>query len=380
MPASQGTISVVLSIEDSTVLAQYMGLVESDDRTSTQQRRCDSPVFTVKLFRTLDDACNSIDRLFSSVDGAGAILVSDQLVHEALKTVSTAWELTSVADEIRSKYAKNLFAMVAVMHSPSRIPNIDLALPDNCSPEEWSDALTVLCERLNYFARPLKRDRPSGIEVRPIRNQIELYESYRLRYIVYRIMGYLNEMIQNTGTHLEVHWCDTISLHFGAFVKAGGRDELIGTSRLILTEPIISNYRGWTRSIVDKNPALEHLFELQRQLYAQWKLPIFHTLKQLNEDIRDVALGRKIFGELSRVIVAPKWRGIGLSHDLVQAAIEAAREKGVDTLLLECLEIHEDFYRQQFAFESMGYSSEVLSIGKTMVGMVRKLTVSESAT
>src|SRR5262249_19270473 len=175
-----------------------------------------------------------------------------------------------------------------------------------------------------------------------------------------------------SGANLELDWFDTIALHFAAFCAKGYRTQLVGTSRVIATSGSDPRYASWTKSIAQSHQGLRRLFDRQRQQFAMWKLPIFHTL-DLDDQIHCVSLDSAPAAELSRVVVHQEWRGIGLSSELVNMAIAKADAYGVQHVFLECLEIHEEYYNK-FGFTSLDQTGEVIGIGKTMVGMRRTVT------
>ena len=87
--------------------------------------------------------------------------------------------------------------------------------------------------------------------------------------------------------------------------------------------------------------------------------------------MKEAAVSPCPWAELSRVIVAPEWRGCGLSRDLIKLVIDTADRMNVERVLLECLEIHKAMY-EGVGFTILGQRGEVMGIGKTMIGMQRK--------
>ncbi len=97
-------------------------------------------------------------------------------------------------------------------------------------------------------------------------------------------------------------------------------------------------------------------------------MPIFHS-QNLSGILRRSIESNEVYGELSRVIVAEDYRGGGLSRQLVEFALHEATKAGVNHLFLECLEFHEDLYRQ-FGFRRMeGKRGNVIGVNKTMIAM-----------
>jgi predicted GNAT family N-acyltransferase len=103
------------------------------------------------------------------------------------------------------------------------------------------------------------------------------------------------------------------------------------------------------------------------------ELPIFHS-QNLGRVMKQAIEADEVCGELSRVIVAEDFRGGGLSRKLVEFAVQEAARAGVTRLFLECLELHEELYRQ-FGFEKIeGAKASVIGVNKTMIAMQRRLT------
>ena len=78
------------------------------------------------------------------------------------------------------------------------------------------------------------------------------------------------------------------------------------------------------------------------------------------------------WAELSRVIVCPKWRGLGLSKKLIRFVLKELGQLGVDSIVLECLEIHVPLY-ERLGFSSLNQRGASFGIAKTMVGMSTRL-------
>ena len=151
---------------------------------------------------------------------------------------------------MRDEFASYRYVSLAVSPHPARIPDNDLMLPLKCSMEDWISGLQLLVDRLTYYCTPPRRERPAGLDVRPILTLGELLEACKLRYCVYRIMGYLEEEFYDTGCQIELTWCDSISIHFGAFLQSPpSAPKLIATVRLILTRDEDPTVVEWTRAI-----------------------------------------------------------------------------------------------------------------------------------
>ena len=328
--------------------------------------------FEIEYVQTLEQARTKLNDLFQKAPEARCILLSDILV-DADVTLRSEWVATSALKELRDAFASYHYVSLAVSPHPARIPDNDLMLPLKCSMKDWISGLQLLVDRLNYYCKPPRREEPAGLDVRPIRTLGELLDACKLRYRVYVIMGYLEKEFYDTGCQIELTWCDTISVHFGAFLQSPPlAPKLIATARLILTRDENPTFVEWTHAIARTRHELVSFLNWQQTQFAQFRLPIFHTLP-LNKEMLESAVSPYPWAELSRVVVAPEWRGCGLSSKLIKLVIDTADQMNVERVLLECLEIHKAMYEGVgFTILEKGQRGEVMGIGKTMIGMQRR--------
>jgi len=197
----------------------------------------------------------------------------------------------------------------------------------------------------------------------------QLLSCFELRYSIYDVMGYLSKEIASSGLGLEVDFHDGISLHFLALDTA--TQEVAATLRLVLPnqpwgvcasvgpefrEAFLVQQR-WFRRLAEfiKSPALQRklldagagaLPMLQNARVSQkWQKPISDGLNGV---------------EISRCVVPPKFRGLGLSRTLLHQALAAAFELGRRTVFAECVPSHVPMY-QQYGFadiEGRGVTTE----------------------
>jgi predicted GNAT family N-acyltransferase len=102
-------------------------------------------------------------------------------------------------------------------------------------------------------------------------------------------------------------------------------------------------------------------------------LPIFQSHRAMNRTISEIYASNQICGELSRVIVAPEFRGLRISSRLIEESLRASRNRGVQWLFLECLPIHERLYEQHGFRRISGVEGRVVGVGRTMITMERRL-------
>jgi predicted GNAT family N-acyltransferase len=268
-------------------------------------------------------------------------------------------------------------ATIAIMEPPRRLPDIDRVIGRTADSVRMLGVLKLVTDKLTYTASPSKRTIPSPpVEVRLIRRRRELMDYFRLRHRVYKVMGYLEERIENTPSQMEIDWCDEIALHFGAF--AGERKEqLVGTARVVVNsaaeadkkQPMLSRYREWVIALLEPDPVLKRSVN---KGVLPLELPIFHSQK-LSTRLGEVLLCEEACAELSRVIVEEDYRGVGLSTRLVEFALEESARVGVNRVFLECLALHETLYRKLGFQRIPGDPGNVIGVNQTMIGMEKQL-------
>jgi predicted GNAT family N-acyltransferase len=184
-------------------------------------------------------------------------------------------------------------------------------------------------------------------------------------------MSYLETLVEQAPSGMEIDWFDTRSLHIGAFAQGPGYEKLIGTTRLITTEPLNGEQAQMTRDLARRDPVLDYLVNGGA---VQALLPVLqsqeHLIAHLQMAMEDE--DELLLGEVSRVVVHVDYRGAGLSRELTKFAIAEAERAGVFELFLECLPIHEKVYRQ-VGFQTMPCSGKVYSVNKTMAVMHQPL-------
>jgi N-acyl-L-homoserine lactone synthetase len=172
-------------------------------------------------------------------------------------------------------------------------------------------------------------------ELRVITTAAELVESYRLRYEVYRELGYLQCF---NRSQLDIDPYDAGSIPFGAFDARSGM--MIGTLRLITTEC---------------QPVYEHLINRilteasDRELTDHARAPRPRLLPSIVSDAAEQQI--KVYNtesfavhELSRFIVDPRHRGSGIARGLVLLGIAHAMRPAPAILIAGCLPEHNQMH------------------------------------
>jgi GNAT superfamily N-acetyltransferase len=79
-------------------------------------------------------------------------------------------------------------------------------------------------------------------------------------------------------------------------------------------------------------------------------LPILQS-NDLEQKATDLLNAYPLIAEVSRVVVHPGYRGLGVSTLLLRAATAVALELNLDLLLLECIPSHMQMYHDKYGFE-----------------------------
>lgn len=172
-------------------------------------------------------------------------------------------------------------------------------------------------------------------EIRALATAAELIESYRLRYDVYGALGYLR---RGNESKLEIDGYDSLSIPFGAFDPVSGA--MIGTLRLITTEAQPDYERSIRRIVADLADE-----ELTRQALGPWSHPLPSIIShEINRQIEAFNTERFVVRELSRTIVRPGHRGMGVSRGLMEFGLAHAARFAPTVLIGGCLPAHLPMY------------------------------------
>lgn len=195
-------------------------------------------------------------------------------------------------------------------------------------------------------------DEDDAIQVRLASREVELREAFQLRHRVYQALGYLDAAIIDCGTMMEVDQFDDQAFHFVAVDRKHG--EVVGAVRLILkpnrdASQARKQQQKFVAEVIRDEPLLRERFN------ANASTP-FPLLENSNFEDKWPEFLRKYppreGGELSRLVVAPRFRGMGISTLLVRQATATAVALGKKYLMLECVPQHVAMY-ERHGFRSL---------------------------
>jgi|HubBroStandDraft_6_1064221.scaffolds.fasta_scaffold00604_7 predicted GNAT family N-acyltransferase len=306
----------------------------------------------------------SLKTYFGRDNGKMAVLISDWLVRPGGDR-----EANTLARECQAEFGQNAFGTIAIMPRPRRVEDIDRTINSNCTDCDLENTLRLVTDRLDYISPPAcpRALNAHSITVRSLRtnNETELREYFSLRHSVYSIMGYLEEEVEDSRSKLEVNEADVHAIHLVALHRDGKQERLVGTARVVTNTEPDGSFQRTLEAIVRNDPVARQHLDTPYSL----GLPIFQSHKGMNRIIQEVFARDKTCGELSRVIVAPEFRGCGISRMLIGEALRKSIGKGVDRLFLECLQVHEALYQEHGFKRISGVVGPVVDVGRTMIAM-----------
>jgi GNAT superfamily N-acetyltransferase len=191
-------------------------------------------------------------------------------------------------------------------------------------------------------------------------------------------MGYLAEDISNCKAALEMDSFDINSIHFIA--TDGKAGEIAGTIRLVIQEipryleesiigvpsKTLAAHQLWCKQIAVDMSEDAFLKRIEHPYFAA--LPILQSAdfkESWPPILQETAKG----GELSRLVVTPRYRGLGVSRLLMRTAIATAVDLHKSFLLLECIQMHAQMY-SHYGFELLdGHHCRAQELDQIAVGM-----------
>ena len=358
-----------------------------DQFASLCERYTSSPQgFRVNMSVEFVDPSSLLERLGRSGPGEGGsppvVIVSDRLAN-----------VTGTGDAEPSELARNVLAVIAENRSASLVgiaPTdrlrtrdiVRLIRPDHADAKAMFETVRQVVEAMLYKrapARPATQlEHDDAVLVHAARTREQLRACLQLRFGVYGTLSYLPDAVVSNGTPVEIDCYDSNSVHFAAVQHKTG--QVVGTARLALpeipeawTEGFLGRVRvgvetqgQWCREIALE--AVNNLF------IDKICLPSFEALPVLSSFTFPAPLRQELGGpdvaEVSRIIVAPTHRGLGVSRLLMRHAIAASVMLGKRTLLLACVPDHCGMYETGYGFEPIeGASVRVEELDQRAVAM-----------
>lgn len=319
------------------------------------------------LHADLELAEAALDQFYAAHPAGCAVLISDSLVDDG--------KPAEAALHLNDKFFDKSLGTIGFSDDCQRVAEIDRVVPRGATAAQLRGALEMVAARLRYISPPPRQTQKLAFTIRRIRYEYELQRYFRLRFQVYRTMGYLDPRKERVPSQMEIDGSDTSAVHYGAFCQIKGQEQLAGAFRILLADAGETVFAAWTRNLLDSDQQLRSLVAGEQ---LTLRLPIFQS-QQLDDELYASIREQLLCAELSRVIVAEKFRGLGLSKLLVREAQQESLRQAVHDVYLECLRAHEPLYRC-CGFETLpGKSGRVLGVNRTMIAMRQRLRAAASA-
>lgn len=175
----------------------------------------------------------------------------------------------------------------------------------------------------------------------------QLVSYFKLRYRVWKDLGYLATDRDCSKSGLEVDYTDESAIPIGAFNQD---NELIGCARLVFArKEDITDSPGYDRMILDlikdhNDCCLEGNYQRPKAIIHPFV--ILEGFEKFQRFYRLLVRHRIPKAEIGRVIVEPGYRKRGLGEVLVDTLVCVARKQHLDMLFLACHEQHKGFYQR----------------------------------
>jgi predicted GNAT family N-acyltransferase len=368
-----GELLIAVAIRDATACRQVIEQIDLLRKSDELDARLKFTQVEVQVFvaaalhADLEIAEEALDKFYATNPTGCGLLISDSLVDDG-KPAEAALHLSD-------KFFDKALGTIGFTGDCQRVAEIDRVLPLGATAAQLRNALELVAARLRYISPPSRQTQKLTFTIRRIQYEYELQKYFRLRFQVYSTMGYLDPRKERVPSQMEIDGSDASAVHYGAFCQIKGREQLAGAFRILLAEAGETIFAEWTRNLLDSDHQLRSLVAGEQ---LPLRLPIFQS-QQLDDELYESIRGQLLCAELSRVIVAEAFRGLGLSKLLVREAQQESLRQSVHNVYLECLRAHEPLYRC-CGFETLpGKSGRVLGMNRTMIAMRQRLRAATPA-
>jgi GNAT superfamily N-acetyltransferase len=337
--------------------------------------------FSVESATTEEELNFALRRICLRENSTCFLVVSDRLTGAEIDgRVRPGPLAASIRDQYRS--SRHLCGLLAIDSRPtSRVSDIDRVVPPSADHPTLRSAIVAAATGLRLKALPpvrASRAAANGVKIQAVQSRPEMLQCLALRKEVYGLLGYLPNDVTVDLSGVELDGYDGRSIHFSAIRGS----EVVGTVRVVLELP--PNLAG-AKDELDPPPGLSQMrrtgeaggisFRALKTLYdhAQWcrqiargaglairrrfdsvcfmPLPILEST-EFDRRWADVLKETSPGAELSRLVVKPEFRGLGISRDLVRAVLAKSIEMKRRVVLLECIPTHEEMYKK-YGFRRM---------------------------
>jgi len=359
-------ICVLDTVEDEISLSDFANLTANAKIGYVD----DNVEFVFRIVSSSEELLQVVKDHLCDARGANCVIISDQLLNYEADALNP--EPSATAETLFKLVRDNVSACGLIALTQTKIGHVQGIDANVISGRKGLDELRKELEkitgRLWYKSPPTNSLKHSGgelfsVEISPVSGQKKLLQSFELRGRVYGALGYIEK------STIEMDAYDLTSIHFLALDRAN-RDRVAGTMRLIIPgrgqlsmatqRYTLDSYEEWAREIA--------IASVDRQW---WKtimkgtptaLPVLNAFKYFDVpdeamEVDEMIMPRNVC-ELSRVVVAPEYRGMGVSRLLVNQAISIAKELRRQYLWIECAPHHIKMYKK-YGFEVKQHQNQI---------------------
>lgn len=217
--------------------------------------------------------------------------------------------------------------------TPRKSASLLRAKPQIVHPDDLEIALDKAILRLKM--------RHAGLTCQEI-PESGLEEYFRLRYRVYKPLGYIRKDYDATTAQMELNYSDRWALPLGIY----SGDALIACARLVSGFGELNDYMQYIDRVVQTQQDSTLRIAAQVPLTQEFTYDVLEEFPGLVGYYRQLVRGKVQKVELSRVIVDPACQGCGLGEVLVDTSLALAKSKHLSLMFLACLEKHKQFYER----------------------------------
>ncbi len=359
-------ICVLETVEDELTLNDLANLTA----TAKIDYVDDSAEYVFQIVSSCDELLQVVKDRLCDARGANCVVISDQLLNYDAENQSP--EPSSTAETIFKLVRDNISACGLIALTQTKIdhvPGIDAnVISGRKARDELRQELKTITGRLWYKRAPNNSFQHSGgelfsVEIAAVSDKRNLLQSFELRGKVYGALGYIEK------SSIEMDAYDLTSIPFLALDRAN-QDRAVGAMRLIIPGrgPLnmavqrysIDQYEDWAREIAKDNVDRQWWKTIMKG--APTALPVLNAFKYFQVpdeemEIDGMVMPRNVC-ELSRVVVAPEYRGMGVSRLLVNHAISVAKKMRRQYLWIECAPHHIKMY-QKYGFVVKHHQNQI---------------------
>lgn len=225
----------------------------------------------------------------------------------------------------------------------------------------------------------LKRYFQKRVQIKSLKTQSDFEQYFRLRYQVWKEVGYLKSSRDSLQTQWEIDYTDRTALPIGVFDNNG---KMIACARLVFPSGDENYHVQLLEAMIAQtnDPKLFSNFERRRFLIHPFD--VLESFAGFNDYYANTKRQGIRVAEVSRVIVDKQYRSFGLGEVLVDSIVNRAQAQGkLDQIFLACKEDHEPFY-QRCGFETLeGIESDhFVNMEVQSIAMVRNLKTAKPVT